>query len=602
MKLLIEILIIITIIIPLASAQAYDFHNSTEYRMANKSISLTSASSSSSTQYHEMLDTKNSDNLTVRISSRFAGGSGVPLLNHSAGNNSTDGIGNPNSIGSIDSIDWFGRSEARLFLKNRSNSSSGLETIKFNISSDPAYNPIGLIIKQDGMQSEMQEGLQDRMTDSQYQNSTIIVHAGESIQDAVDAASSGDAIEIDSGTYNENLRIDKPLTVRGADAGRGLPVIDAGGRGNAIEISADHVILESIISTNASLSAMKPGAGIKLNSVSNCSLGGIQLYNNYYGISLSDSNNNTISDCDIRDNQYAIRMYFSNNNTVKNCEIRDNDNPLNIVSSEGNLISGNAFAGNSHEVEASKDNKIKDNKENFIKDLNESKEAVELNAKPRPLPAQPNFKGKSKSSHSSGNSGNGAELQPPSAYDDNGKAYNNLAQKAAGTLIFNPPDVMTAGKSEWIDARIGLENTSALVQGLLGKGEIQYRDVNIETNMTYVVKLESDSGFEIQAKRPDAQVLGRDPAMWLWSVTPLKEGNHTLILSVDLQLERPPFNCRCMNVTYWPVSVSVLEQEPQQAMMSLLSSTYSLTTGLIAFMASIFSLIILIRKFRKKED
>jgi parallel beta-helix repeat protein len=347
---------------------------------------------------------------------------------------------------------------------------------------------------------------------------------------------------------------------------------------------------------------MKPGAGIKFSSASNCSIRRIELYNNYYGISLSDSNNNTISECNIRDSQYAVRIYYSNSNILKNCEISDNGIPLNIVSAAGNIISGNIFAGNSHEVESSKDNKIADNKESFIKDLNESKKAVELNAKPRPHPAQLSFSGKSRSSHSSGNGGNGIERQPPLMDIEQGKEYNNLAQKAAGTLVFNPPNVMTAGKSEWIDARIGLENSSALVQGLLGEGEIQFRDVGIEMNMTYVVKLEGDSGFEIEAKRPDAQILGKDPAVWLWSVTPLKEGNHTLILSVDLQLDRPPFNCRCVNVTYWPISVRVLEPGPQQMVMSFMSSTYSLTTGLIAFLASLLSLIILIRKFRNKDD
>lgn len=540
MKSLIEILIVIIL---LASAQAYDFHNSIEYRSGNKSFTMALANSSKSSQYYEMIDLKNSDDLTVKISSRFAGGSEAPLLNQSSSNN---------SINNIDSSDWLGRAKVSINLKNRS-------------------------------------------------NSIIIVRAGESIQDAIDAASSGDIIEIESGTYNENIRIDKPLTIRGADAGRSLPVIDALGKANAIEISGDHVILENIISTNASLSSMKPGAGIKFTSAIDCSIRRMEIYSNHYGISLSDSNNNTISECNIRDNQYAVRIYFSNNNTMKNCEIRDNDNPLNIVSSEGNIISGNIFAGNFREVESSEENRLEDNNENFIKSLNESQEGVQLNAKPRPLPDRSVFRGKSKSSHSSANSGNGIKQKLPSANDENGIEYNNLAQKAAGTLIFNPPVVMTAGKSEWIDARIGQENTSALVQGLLGKGEVQFRDVSIETNMTYVVKLEGDSGFEIQAKRPDAQVLGRDPAVWLWSVTPLNEGNHTLILSVDLQLERPPFNCRCVNVTYWPVSVSVLEQEPQQAMMSFFSSTYSLTTGLIAFLASIFSLIILIRKFRNKE-
>lgn len=160
----------------------------------------------------------------------------------------------------------------------------------------------------------------------------------------------------------------------------------------------------------------------------------------------------------------------------------------------------------------------------IVKGSNSSKEVVELNAKPRPQPPQSNYGGKAKSSHSSGNHGNGAQWRPALMNDDEGKEYNNLAQKAAGTLVFNPPNVMTSGESEWIDARIGLENTSTLVQGLLGKGEVQFRDVSTETNMTYVVKLEGDSGFEIQAKRPDAQILGIDPAVWLWSVTPLKDG------------------------------------------------------------------------------
>lgn len=567
MKPMIEIFIVVIL---LASVRAYDINDSLEYGIGHNAFSLNSINSSNSSLSHEIYNMNRS---------------GLLLFNKSFNINYSNWHG-------------VGQENIALNLKNRSNLSIISGTIKFNISDDQLYNPINFVLKPEDMRSNFRG---DNSTEDFSQNPAIIVHVGQSIQAAIDAAASGDTIEVNSGTYNENLRIDKRLTIRGVDVGGDLPIIDANGIGNSIEISADQVILENIVCTNSSRSGMRPGAGVRFSSSNNCSMERIELYNNYYGINLADSTNNTISECNISDNQYGVRIYFSNSNRLQNSEIKENLNPLNIVSSEGNIISDNTFADNSHEVETSKDNKIIDNDENFMKDLNQSREIVELNAKPRPQPIQSSGGRASKSSHSSEKDGDGIEWGQPVMPNDKGKDYQNFAQKAAGTLVFNPPQVMTSGAGEWIDARIGLENTTQLVQGLLGKGEVQFRDVSTETNMTYVVKLESDSGFEIQAKRPDAQILGIDPAVWLWLVTPLKEGNHTLILSVDLQLEKPPFNCRCINVTYWPVSVRVLEPDPQQRVMNFVSSSYSLTTGAIAFLASLFSLIVLYRQFKKRN-
>ena len=570
MKPMIEVFIVVIL---LASAQASGFNDSLDYGIGHNAFSLNSINSSNSSLSHET-------HSLLR--------SGLLFFNQSF---------------NINYSDWHGVSQANvsLKLKNRSNLSIRSETIKFNISDDLAYNPKKFVIKNKDTAANSGG---NNLTDGLSQNATVIVHAGQSIQAAIDAADSGDTIEINSGTYYENLHIDKRFTIRGVDVGGGLPIIDANGIGNAIEISADQVILEDIVCTNSSRSSMRPGAGVRFSSSDNCSIERIELYNNYYGINLADSNNNTIFECNISDNQYGVRIYFSNSNSLQHSDVRKNLNPLHIVSSEGNLISGNIFRDNSHEVETSKDNNIIDNDENFIKDLNERREVVELNAKPRPQPIQSSNGGELKSSRSSKSSETdegGVEWGLPVMPIDKGKEYQNFAQKAAGTLVFNPPQVMTSEVGEWVDARIGLENTTKLVKGLLGKGDVQFRDVSTQTNMTYVVKLEGDSGFEIQAKRPDAQILGIDPAVWLWLVTPLKEGNHTLILSVDLQLEKPPYNCRCINVTYWPVSVRVLEPGPQQQVMNFLSSSYSLTTGAIAFLASLFSLIMLIRQLKKRN-
>jgi hypothetical protein len=221
---------------------------------------------------------------------------------------------------------------------------------------------------------------------------------------------------------------------------------------------------------------------------------------------------------------------------------------------------------------------------------------VEPNARPRPQLSQSYYH------EDSDTDGDGTELVPNVVPIYNSKEYENLAQKATATLVFNPPKAMTREVGEWIDARISPENTTNLVQGLLGKGDVQFRNISLEMNMTYIVKLESDRGFEILAKRPDAQILGIDPPVWLWMVTPLEAGNHTLILTVDLQLEKPPYNCRCIKVTHWPVIVKVVEPSLQQRLTDIISSSHALIGTLIAFLASLFSLIILFRQLKKGKE
>ena len=60
------------------------------------------------------------------------------------------------------------------------------------------------------------------------------------IQAAVNASSSGDTIQVQSGTYYENVNVNKQLTLRGI----GNPMVNASGSGSAITLSADGTILE----------------------------------------------------------------------------------------------------------------------------------------------------------------------------------------------------------------------------------------------------------------------------------------------------------------------------------------------------------------------
>ena len=67
------------------------------------------------------------------------------------------------------------------------------------------------------------------------------------IQDAIDNASAGDTILVYSGTYYENVNVTKQLILRGI----GNPVVDAGGSGSAITLSANGITLEGFTATGS---------------------------------------------------------------------------------------------------------------------------------------------------------------------------------------------------------------------------------------------------------------------------------------------------------------------------------------------------------------
>ncbi|TAJ45826.1 right-handed parallel beta-helix repeat-containing protein, partial [Methanofollis fontis] len=66
-----------------------------------------------------------------------------------------------------------------------------------------------------------------------------------SIQAAIDAASDGDRIVVENGTYNEHLDVTASVMI----AGVGMPVVNASGTGTAITVSADGVCLSGIAAT-----------------------------------------------------------------------------------------------------------------------------------------------------------------------------------------------------------------------------------------------------------------------------------------------------------------------------------------------------------------
>lgn len=191
------------------------------------------------------------------------------------------------------------------------------------------------------------------------------------IQGAIDDTdtASGHTIIVDSGTYNENVNVNKQLIIRGIDTGSGKPIIDAGGLTDAVNISAGGTTFEGFVATNALNTGIYISSDsniIRDNNVSDDNSSGIGISNGYYntiernvangntcGIAMCHSGTNTIRDNDFDSNNAGIFMFNSHDNTLTNNTANGSTIPpvnmrsppsyvgIHLVRSNGNTINEN---------------------------------------------------------------------------------------------------------------------------------------------------------------------------------------------------------------------------------------------------------------------
>jgi parallel beta-helix repeat protein len=153
-----------------------------------------------------------------------------------------------------------------------------------------------------------------------YVNETGSGGAFTSIQSAIDAANPGDTVFVYSGTYSENVNVNKMINLIGED--KDLTVVDGGGTGDVVHVTSNWVNVTGFTFTNGGSGAGE--VGIELDNVNNCSV----IFNNctdsYYGIYLYRSDDNDIQNNTVVYNRYGISIHQSQDNYVFNNTAHDN--------------------------------------------------------------------------------------------------------------------------------------------------------------------------------------------------------------------------------------------------------------------------------------
>jgi parallel beta-helix repeat protein len=167
-----------------------------------------------------------------------------------------------------------------------------------------------------------------------------------SIQDAINASIDGDTVFVYNGTYYEPVKVNKTISLTGED--RTTTIIDGGGNGNVVNITADLVNITGFTVVGGG-TGLRESAGIELYNVQNCEVSNNTVSNNVWsGIYLYYSDRNTIIGNNVSNNDEGIYLWYSSNDTIANNNVSDNTEGINLRFSSNNNITGNEVSNNTH--------------------------------------------------------------------------------------------------------------------------------------------------------------------------------------------------------------------------------------------------------------
>jgi parallel beta-helix repeat protein len=129
-----------------------------------------------------------------------------------------------------------------------------------------------------------------------------------SISAAVSYASQGDTVLVKAGVYNDNLVIEKPISLVGED--KASTVIDGGGVGTVVWVNAENVALNGLTIRNSGDNFTD--SGIYLNNSKTVTISGNTITENNIGVYISESPKSVLRDNTLENNSFNFGVYSSN--------------------------------------------------------------------------------------------------------------------------------------------------------------------------------------------------------------------------------------------------------------------------------------------------
>jgi len=203
-------------------------------------------------------------------------------------------------------------------------------------------------------------------------SSHSIIHVPDDfarIQGGVDNASAGDTIIVRCGTYNENVKVNKRLTIRSDNGPAHTTVVAEKENAHVFEVTADYVSIKGFTVKNAigkNEAGLYTYAGMHIHA-DHCNITDNRAVGNAYGFFLSDSTKNTIRNNTASDNYGdGIYLNYSDSNTISNNDVvKSNYRGIRLWYSHGNTVYNNDIASNNQygiRLDYSHDNLLVQNK------------------------------------------------------------------------------------------------------------------------------------------------------------------------------------------------------------------------------------------------
>ncbi|MCW7071323.1 MAG: right-handed parallel beta-helix repeat-containing protein [Methanophagales archaeon] len=189
----------------------------------------------------------------------------------------------------------------------------------------------------------------------------------QTIQSAVNAATSGDTIFVYNGSYIENVNVGTAhLTLEGEGKDK-VTVTAASSSDDVFEVTADWVNISGFTATGATSGDWI--AGITLNGVQHCKISENNCSkNSLFGIYLQDSSNNELTNNTANQNDVGIELDSSSNNTLTSNTANQNDwVGIWLDDSSNNTLTSNTAANNwvGIELDDSSNNTLTSNTANY---------------------------------------------------------------------------------------------------------------------------------------------------------------------------------------------------------------------------------------------